>query len=65
MDRLRESRKDIIPPCKGCELRHTGCHASCDRYAEWSKEQKERKDQDVFERDCRYYDFLARRRRGR
>lgn len=55
----------MIPPCKGCELRHTGCHASCDRYAEWSKEQKERKDQAVFESDCRYYDFLARRRRGR
>ena len=25
-----------IPPCKGCENRHTGCHSECSEYIEWS-----------------------------
>lgn len=23
------------PPCKGCEDRKVGCHATCERYAEY------------------------------
>lgn len=22
-------------PCKGCKVRHMGCHADCENYAEW------------------------------
>lgn len=24
-----------VPPCKGCEERHEGCHAECDRFIKW------------------------------
>ena len=26
-----------LPPCKGCQDRHTACHGSCDRYKEWKQ----------------------------
>ena len=25
----------ITPPCKGCSERYLGCHAGCERYAEY------------------------------
>lgn len=25
-------------PCKGCEIRHVGCHAICKDYIEWKEE---------------------------
>lgn len=25
----------MIAPCKGCTVRHVGCHATCPRYAEF------------------------------
>lgn len=27
-----------IPPCKGCEERHTACHDHCERYKQWKAE---------------------------
>jgi hypothetical protein len=30
-------------PCQNCESRKTGCHAKCDLYSNWKKEQKEEK----------------------
>jgi len=29
------------PPCKGCVERHIGCHAECERYAEWNGKHKD------------------------
>ena len=34
----------VTQPCKDCLDRHTGCHSSCDRYAEFCRENKEQKD---------------------
>ena len=34
----------VTQPCKDCRGRHTGCHSSCDRYAEFCRENKEQKD---------------------
>ena len=34
----------VTQPCKDCPGRHTGCHSSCDRYAEFCRENKEQKD---------------------
>ena len=34
----------VTHPCKDCPGRHTGCHSSCDRYAEFCRENKEQKD---------------------
>ena len=28
-------KKKPTCPCFGCNLRHIGCHADCERYAEW------------------------------
>lgn len=28
-------------PCKGCEERHSGCHAECESYIDWKKEHEE------------------------
>ena len=30
-----EKKKSTYCPCKGCEDRHVGCHASCGKYAEY------------------------------
>lgn len=27
-------------PCKGCSDRNAGCHSACEKYADWSKEEK-------------------------
>ncbi len=27
-------------PCKGCHDRNAECHSICEKYAEWSKEEK-------------------------
>lgn len=34
----------VTQPCKDCPGRHTGCNSSCDRYAEFCRENKEQKD---------------------
>lgn len=34
----------VTQPCKDCPGQHTGCHSSCDRYAEFCRENKEQKD---------------------
>ena len=34
----------VTQPCKDCPGRHTGCHSSCDRYAEFCRENQEQKD---------------------
>ena len=31
------TRVTTIPPCKGCERRHTACHDECDQYREWKQ----------------------------
>ena len=31
-------------PCKGCEKRLLGCHASCEAYAEYKKTEAEKKE---------------------
>jgi len=28
-------------PCRGCEDRHFGCHAECERYKSWKTEYEE------------------------
>lgn len=30
--------------CLGCTDRYVGCHATCSKYAEWSKEHHKQKD---------------------
>lgn len=30
--------------CKECTNRHTGCHSTCDKYIEWSKENERIRD---------------------
>lgn len=32
----------IQPPCHGCEERHRGCHASCEKYKAYHEESVER-----------------------
>lgn len=32
------------PPCKDCDMRHTGCHAKCEEYIEWSKKRQDEKE---------------------
>lgn len=27
-----------VPPCKGCEERHTACHDNCPKYKAWKAE---------------------------
>ena len=34
----------VTQPCKDCLDRHIGCHAACDRYAEFCRENQEQKD---------------------
>lgn len=34
----------VTQPCKDCPDRHIGCHAACDRYAAFLRENKEQKD---------------------
>ena len=34
----------VTQPCKDCPDRHIGCHSTCDRYAEFLRENKEQKD---------------------
>ena len=33
-----------LPPCKGCEERHQGCHAGCSRYKMWAEERAEQRE---------------------
>ena len=34
----------VTQPCKDCPDRHIGCHSTCDRYAEFCRENQEQKD---------------------
>jgi hypothetical protein len=33
-------------PCKDCKSRKTDCHAACEKYSEWSKELKAKKEKE-------------------
>lgn len=46
-----------ICPCKDCNVRHSGCHASCEDYKSWSAEQKKMKDllRQEKEREAAFY----------
>ena len=34
---FKVSFKRTVSPCFNCKDRHAGCHAECERYAEWKK----------------------------
>ena len=47
-------------PCKNCTDRVVGCHSTCEKYKDWKKKDKERK-QKIFESKMksRYYRSTA------
>lgn len=55
-------------PCKNCQERSVGCHASCQKYKDWSDEQnrlkqlkyKEQNSQRRWIPDKQYYDSIRR-----
>lgn len=36
----------MISPCKDCTMRRQGCHAGCNQYLDWAKEERRLKDHD-------------------
>lgn len=38
-------------PCKDCESRNIGCHASCDNYKSWKSAERERSEKIRKEKD--------------
>lgn len=42
-------------PCSGCDDRHAGCHAECERYSAWSSERREAKQRDYESRVAERY----------
>ena len=53
--------------CKGCEDRHVGCHATCERYKA-DRERREAERQEAFSRmigDLAYRGYINDKNRGR
>jgi hypothetical protein len=42
-------------PCRGCDDRHTGCHAECEKYLSWSNERREARERDYASRIADIY----------
>lgn len=37
--------KDTQPPCGGCQERHPGCHAECEKYKAFAEERHKARDE--------------------
>ena len=46
----------INPPCKNCETRTIGCHAGCERYKAFQKQQEEKRKlvEAAFKTECMF-----------
>lgn len=48
-------------PCKDCDQRHPGCHSTCPKYQEFHKENTERLEANIKNRNIEYDYVFARR----
>lgn len=62
--------KKKIPPCKDCLDREIGCHAWCEKYREWSKNERIKHDEAINKQatermvaDYEVKEFMKRKRR--
>lgn len=42
------------PPCRNCEERSAECHSTCERYKEWSAEERKVKNE-IYKNKVKYY----------
>lgn len=53
-------------PCRNCENREVGCHATCDRYIEWKQAHIEKQRKRFAYKETEYqYMAIARERRNK
>ena len=57
--KMGSARKDLTPPCKGCPERHTACHDSCGKYAEYKGRLEDLKAYEEKNKNMYVYDPLA------